>query len=200
MSQAENTHITTSPEIPGHVSEARELLATAIECLIALLDQHEGDPDAEATLGWPNPHRFVEGGADQTHLHSEKQDGDNEPSLGWSDWESKAGRYEVLPEPDLEEQQDAEPTLGWQNEGSQRALRAASQDGEGEASLGWQDHGPQQILHASRNDCEQQCEDEGAEHDGREPEYRRPPKGYMIPEDLEGPVVPELYPFARTRS
>jgi hypothetical protein len=39
--------------------EARELLATAIECLIALLDLQEPDPELE-----PN--------------------GDEEPSLGWT--------------------------------------------------------------------------------------------------------------------
>jgi hypothetical protein len=63
--------------------EARELLATAIECLIALLDLQEGDPEKEATLGWPNPAPLTEGGADQSHLSPEAQDGDSEPSLGW---------------------------------------------------------------------------------------------------------------------
>jgi hypothetical protein len=44
-------------------------------------------------------------------------------------------------------------------------------------SLGWQNEGSQRALRTSRDDREEQCEDEGAqcedeggEHDGREPE------------------------------
>jgi hypothetical protein len=53
-----------------------------------------------------------------------------------------------------------------------------------ESSLGWQNEGSQGLLRASRDECEEQCEDEGAEHDGREPDFARPPKGYQHPEDL----------------
>jgi hypothetical protein len=41
--------------------EARELLATAIECLIALLDLQEPDPDLEPNGGEPFP-RLAERG------------------------------------------------------------------------------------------------------------------------------------------
>jgi hypothetical protein len=147
--------------------EARELLERAIECLIALLDLQEGDPeleeggDEEATLGWPNAdHRA--GAAGQVRLYPEERDGDNEPSLGWGDMESRYGHYDWQSRQGLEEEHDgSEPSLGWQNDGSQRALRTACQDGELEPSLGWQNQGSQHLLQTSRNDCEEQCEDEG---------------------------------------
>jgi hypothetical protein len=47
-----------------------------------------------------------------------------------------------------------------------------------EPSLGWQNEGSQSRLHVSRDDREEQCEDEGAEHDGREPEGAEPSNPY----------------------
>jgi hypothetical protein len=90
MPNQSNSSIAPAPE-------ARELLERAIECLVALLDLQDGDPDREeggdeeATLGWPNAdHRA--GAAGQVRLYPEERDGDNEPSLGWSDMEARYGR------------------------------------------------------------------------------------------------------------
>jgi hypothetical protein len=82
--------------------EARELLATAIECLIALLDLQEPDPDRE-----PN--------------------GDEEPSLGWT----ADGKIGDDHGDDRElDAADDEPSLGWQNTGSQTRLHTSRNDCE----------------------------------------------------------------------
>jgi hypothetical protein len=190
MSQADDIHSTTPPEIPGPASEARELLATAIECLIALLDLQEGDPEKEASLGWPNPHRLVDGGADQTHLYPETHDGDNEPSLGWTlDGRPGDGAGD---ERELDEA-DSEPSLGWQNEGSQRALRSGRVDDAepslasttciGSFHLAGSDCGWDQSLWA-----EGECDEREEEHDGREPDVDAEVDSWPNPMGPEGPV------------
>jgi hypothetical protein len=78
------------------------------------------------------------------------------------------------PDPDLEPNGDEEPSLGWTGEG--RGMGDGGDDREldtanDEPSLGWQNTGSQARLRTSPDDCEEQCEDEGAEHDGREPDY-----------------------------
>jgi hypothetical protein len=101
--------------------EGRQLLEQAIECLVALLDLQDGEPDRE-------------------------------PSLG-----------------------------------STACTSSLSCPGTWDQSV-WAE--------GERNECEEQCEDEGAQcedegaQDDREPDvdnepdYPRPPKGYMHPEDL----------------
>jgi hypothetical protein len=80
----------------------RELLATAIECLIALLDLQEPDPELEAN-------------------------GDEEPTLGWT----ADGRIgdDRGDERELDTADD-EPSLGWQNTGSQTRLHTSRNDCE----------------------------------------------------------------------
>ena len=107
-------------------------------------------------MGWQNE------GA-QTHLFGQQSDGDNEPSLGWTVTEARYGRY-ADEGTDVEEQCEDE---------------GAEHDGR-EPSLGWQNDGSQALLDTSHDDREE-------EHDGREHDYPRPPKGYMQPEDL-GPA------------
>jgi hypothetical protein len=138
--------MTQHPKPITGTPQGRELLATAIECLIALLDLQEPDPDLE-----PN--------------------GDEEPDLGWSDMEARYGSYDVLSKKGLEHEHDgSEPSLGWQNEGSQRALRT------------------------SRDDREEQCEDEGAQcedegaQDDREPDYDNEVDSWPNPMGPSGPV------------
>jgi hypothetical protein len=84
------------------------------------------------------------------------------------------------PDRDLEDNGDAEPSLGWpipQEMLGQRLNTDADCRGDfgddrehdtadDEPSLGWQNEGSQGRLHVSNDDCEEQCEDEGAEHDG----------------------------------
>lgn len=83
--------------------------------------------------------------------------------------EARYGRYDDLSCSDLEEQHDGrEASLGWQNEGSQGLLTAGTND------------------------------DREHEHDGREPDvddepdYPKPPKGYMHPVDLRCLTHPSL--------
>ncbi len=52
-----------------------------------------------------------------------------------------------------------------------------------ELSLGWANEGSQRCLRASLADFE-------GEHDGREPDYQRPPKGYMRLGDLRDFTFP----------
>jgi len=81
---------------------------------------------------------------DQSHLGLPLDE--REPSLGWTEMEARYGRYGVDSNRDLEDDQvDGEASLGWQNEGQQGLLMMGTND-----------------------DREEQCEDEGAEHDGRE--------------------------------
>jgi hypothetical protein len=91
---------------------------------------------------------------------------------------------QIDPDPDLEDNGDSEPSLGWpipqENLGHRLNTDADCRGDFGddrehdmaddEPSLGWQNEGSQGRLKASRDDCEEQCEDEGAEHDGCEPE------------------------------
>ena len=89
----------------------------------------------------------------------------------------------IEPDPDLEANGDEEPSLGWPipdprwnhstpdpTGGDDRELDAA----DDEPWLGWTElearYGKYSELSCS--DLEEQCEDEGAEHDGREPEGR----------------------------
>jgi hypothetical protein len=64
--------------------------------------------------------------------------------------------------------------------------READHDGS-EPSLGWQNEGSQRRLRTSRDDCEEQCEDEGAQcedegaQDDREPDVDAEPEGLPIP-------------------
>jgi hypothetical protein len=73
------THSSIAP-----APEARELLTTAIECLIALLDLQEPDPelepngDEEPSLGWTADGRGMNDGGDDRELDK----ADDEPSLG----------------------------------------------------------------------------------------------------------------------
>ena len=73
---------------------------------------------------------------------------------------------------DAEPDADGEPTMGWQNEGPQSCLYGQTSDGDNEPWLGWTElearYGKYSELACS--DLEEQCEDEGAEHDGREPD------------------------------
>jgi hypothetical protein len=90
------------------------------------------------------------------------------------------------PDPDLESNGD-DPSLGWTADGKgmgdgldDRELDTA----DDELSLGWQNEGSQRGLRTSREDREDECDDEGVPNDELEPDYRRPPKNYMQPEDL----------------
>ena len=87
-------------------------------------------------------------------------------------------------DPDLEDNADAEPdadgepTMGWQNDGSQTCLHGQSSDGDNEPSLGWTEMEARFGGHGdSCSDLEEECHDEGAEHDGREPECVSVPGG-----------------------
>jgi hypothetical protein len=94
------------------------------------------------------------------------------------------------------ETEDEEPSLGWGADVNQAGLtQGYIVDGtEREPSLGRTEmqsrFGRYGWLGCS--DLEEQCEDEGAEHDGREPDHddepdyrwRLPPKGYMHPSDV----------------
>ena len=86
----------------------------------------------------------------------------------------------IEPDPDLEDNADGEPSLGWpipdqrwgnctgDNGGDDREGDTA----DDEPWLGWTEmearYGKYSELSCS--DLEEQCEDEGAEHDGREPD------------------------------
>ena len=84
---------------------------------------------------------------------------------------------------DAEPDADGEPTMGWQNEGAQNCLYGQTSDGDNEPWLGWTElearYGKYSELSCS--DLEEQCEDEGAEHDGREPDYDNECEGQSIP-------------------
>ena len=168
--------------------EARALLAKAVESLISLLDllevdpeledngDAEAEPDDEPSLGSltscgsnGSQGNWADGSSDdreKTGFATESDDEEDclgwaanvdqshlglplderEPSLGWTEMEARYGRYGVDSNRDLEDDQvDGEASLGWQNEGQQGLLMMGTND-----------------------DREEQCEDEGAEHDGRE--------------------------------
>ena len=102
-----------------------------------------------------------------------------EPSLGWTESEARFGRYTSDSCSDLEDEhdgrepsEDAEPAMGWQNVGDQSCLHGQVTDGENEPSLGWADMEARYGRYGddSTRDLEEQCDDEGAEHDGREPD------------------------------
>jgi hypothetical protein len=135
-------------------TKQRKLLENTIERLVELLDQIDPDPDLEdngdrePSLGWPIPQAKLGQGLNTDADcrgdfgdDREHDTADNEPELGWTEMEARFGKYSDGGDDD---QVDNEASLGWQNESSQGRL------------------------HASRDDCEEQCEDEGAEHDGRE--------------------------------
>jgi hypothetical protein len=117
--------------------EARELLATAIECLIALLDLQEPDPELE-----PNG-------------DEEFDTVDNEPSLGATlatnqaeAWGRQSGTKDDREDEHdgREPDEDGEATLGWPNPAphiaggtGQSCLWAQPWDGDDEPVLGWSD-------------------------------------------------------------
>jgi hypothetical protein len=126
----------------------REKIESTVESLIAILDEEDGDCDLEPSLA------------------------DN-------------GGYGIPTGHDLEhDPADDEPELGWTADGNQeRALRGMLQaqefnhresehDGR-EPSLGsvegWSGVDQTHWASGDRTDREMECEDEGAEHDGREP-------------------------------
>ena len=149
--------------------------------------EDEPDYDGEHSMGWSNPALNVRGGLDQRKLQTSDFEGEPEPSLGWTEMEAKYGRYTKTGygSTDLEEEhdgrepdEDAEPGLGW-GSGTQGHLHTALQDGENEPSLGWLE-GVNQDGAKRLGDCsdrEWECEDEGAEHDGSEPEGLPVPGG-----------------------
>jgi hypothetical protein len=144
----------------------RALLEAAIERLVELLDETEPAPDLE-----------LECEDEGAQCEDEGTDGymlghgvDDEPSLGSLDRMMDQTKW-------------AKGNDGWHgNEDCE--LDTA----DNELSLGWTEaftQGPGRLGNA--RDLEIQCEDEGADHDGREPDYPKPPKGYMHPENL-GPA------------
>jgi hypothetical protein len=95
MSQADNTHNTTLPEIPGPAAVPRPLVERVIEALIVLLDSLDPDPDLEPN-GDEEP-SLGDGGDDR-----ELDEADDEASLGWQNTGSQK-RLHTSPN-DCEEQ------------------------------------------------------------------------------------------------
>ena len=151
------------------ISFRREDLERTIELLVTLLDHAEPDPDLEPS-------------------------GDEEPSLGWPIPDPRWGdrTMDMTGGDDREgDTANREPSLGWQNEGSQSCLFGQVDDGDNEPSLGWTDMEGRYGRYGddSTRDLEEQCEDEGAQcddegvpNDELEPDYRDvgiPPAGYI---------------------
>lgn len=84
----------------------RTSIATTIERLINLLDTMEPDPDLEPTHGWNGDGRGTVGLNEQAHDDDERE----LLSEGEGDWD------------------ELEPTMGWQNVGSQGHLEATYND------------------------------------------------------------------------
>jgi hypothetical protein len=157
----------------------RKLIEVAIERLVSLLDEIDQDPDDEPSLGsltschpgydsqegWSwgsNDDREKTGYATETD--------DDEPTLGWGAGVNQTGLGHMTCDGDLE------PELGWTDMEARYGRYSGGGGGEAdtadnEASLGWKNEGSQARLHTSPGDREQECEDEGAEHDGCEPDH-----------------------------
>jgi hypothetical protein len=124
---------------------ARKEIEDAIERLLALLDQADGDPDLEPSLGSPNPRYLYEGG----------------PITSQERW-AEGSRNDIEDEHDgAEPPEDDEPTLGWTECGSGRFSTGVDEE---EDSLGSTNSIDQTKWSAGAGgDYEQ-------EHDGREPD------------------------------
>lgn len=141
----------------------RRALEDEIERLIAMLDEMDGDcdaeeePDAEWSFDSPyereyDPAEFEDTDCDDEDPHDqediddrEHDTADEEPTLGWTNFEVAYCRHTSTLDPDMEEQcedegadrDDAEPLLGWpENDGIPVACSHAGAYDDGEV-LSW---------------------------------------------------------------
>jgi len=77
--------------------ERRDRIEAAVDALIRILDELEGDPDLEPSISLDLRNGVVDGeegddnGIGDQSGADEQLDG--EPSLGWTDMEARSGRY-----------------------------------------------------------------------------------------------------------
>ncbi|MBB4123275.1 hypothetical protein [Martelella radicis] len=105
--------------------ELRKRIERTIEHLVSLLDDYDGEPDAEPLLGWTDeevPHRKYYA---PTGEGEDEDDGTAEPLLGWPNQNERTGSHPItdamscdedreFDDSDCEESGDEnEPSLGW---------------------------------------------------------------------------------------
>ncbi len=157
----------------------RKALADAVEAFVALLDQLDADADLEDANSPEDDAPCEDVGDDEPSLGSVGNRDASTPQTLWSHGAADDDR-EVEDEHD-EPGGDEEPALGATTAVNQQHAWRANLDAwgscdEAEPSLGWTGHGhghPEMTLRGYDDDRERTTgprDEEGDEHDGREPE------------------------------